>query len=108
NFRNNLAAITKNYPNMLWIWVIVIRLFLDGIAGIKFFLEGKPLHTLAIVRAHFAYYFFLPRLLNKRSKMKKHKNYCSNFKQFYMRSIVADHFIHKIKVFSQLDKSRFN
>ena len=83
NFRNNLLAIAKNYPNFLWVFVILFRLFLDGIAGFKFLLEGKPMHTLAVIRAHFAFYFNLPRALDKRIKMKSHKNYCGSFKGIY-------------------------
>lgn len=58
NFRNNLVLIHKNWGDRkrLVLWT---RLFLDGLAGIKFLLEGKPKHTWAIVRAHFAFYAYL-------------------------------------------------
>jgi GT2 family glycosyltransferase len=107
NFRNNLLTITKNYPDFNWVFVILARLFLDGVAGLKFLAEGKPMHTLAIVRAHFTYYVFLPRALGKRMKMKADKRYCGNFKQVYKGNIVIEHFLRKIKTFSQLDKNRF-
>jgi hypothetical protein len=34
----------------------MVRLNLDGVAGIKFLLSGKPQDCWAIVRAHFAFY----------------------------------------------------
>jgi GT2 family glycosyltransferase len=108
NFRNNLITITKNYPNASWILVIFARLFLDGVAGFKFLTEGRPLHTLAVIRAHFAYYFFLPRTLSKRKKMRSREEYCGSFNKIYDGNIVVDHFLRKIKTFSSLDKSRFN
>jgi hypothetical protein len=36
--------------------IVFARLILDGVAGVKFILEGKPKHTLAILQAHFAFY----------------------------------------------------
>ncbi|MGZ3867294.1 MAG: glycosyltransferase family 2 protein [Bacteroidia bacterium] len=107
NFRNNLITVTKNYPSAIWIWVIVVRLFLDGIAGVKFLFEGKPRHMFAIIYAHFAYYFYLIRSITKRVKMKKREGYRPNLRRMYNGSIVADHFLRKVKTFSQLDKNRF-
>ena len=108
NFRNNLMTITKNYPNIGWIWIILCRLFLDGIAGIKFLTEGKPRHTVAILHAHFAYYFFLPRVLGKRYKMRSNKDHTGSFKLIYKGSLILDFYMRKIKTFSGLDKDRFN
>ena len=56
NFRNNLIILVKNLPQFRAIGVVFIRLILDGIAGLKFILEGKPKHALAILQAHFAFY----------------------------------------------------
>lgn len=108
NFRNSLITLTKNYPNFNWFFVLLARLFLDGMAGLKFFLEGKPLHTLAVARAHFAFYVLVPTTLRKRTKIKSHKNYCGSFNHIYNGNIVTDYFIRKIKTFSQLDKNRFS
>ncbi len=108
NFRNNLITLTKNYPNSNWFFIVVARLELDGIAGIKFLLEGRPLHTWAVVRAHFAYYFSFPRVFNQRKELKANKNYKASFSKIYCGSIVIDYYLRKIKAFSQLKKSRFN
>lgn len=108
NFRNNLITITKNYPNGNWFFIVGARLKLDGIAGVKFLFEGKPLHTWAIVRAHFAYYFSVPRILKERKEFKKNKNYKPSFSKIYKGNMVVEYYLRKLKTFSQLDKSKFN
>jgi GT2 family glycosyltransferase len=66
NFRNNLIITTKNYHYPYFWWILLLRLFLDGIAGIKFLLNGNGLHFVAVLKAHFSFYntFFIS--LNKR------------------------------------------
>lgn len=56
NFRNGLLLLYKNLPAKDLIPVIMERLNLDGVAGIKFLLSGKPKDCWSIVRAHFAFY----------------------------------------------------
>lgn len=87
NFRNSLYGITKNAPAN-YCFLIFQRLCLDAVAGIKFLFEGKPIHTIAIIRAHFSFYVnFL--------KMKKKRNYTSlKRKDYYTKkSIVWDYFV---------------
>ena len=56
NFRNSLLNIVKNSENQL-LWLIIgARLILDGVAGLFFLIQGKPKHTLAIIKAHFQFY----------------------------------------------------
>ncbi len=66
NFRNNLRMLLKNLPGVLVFPVIFVRLFLDGVAGLRFLLQGKPAHTWAIVRAHWAFYASIPAYVRKR------------------------------------------
>ncbi len=68
NFRNNLFMLMKNLPPAYLFPVILSRLVLDGIAGIKFLTEGKARHTLAIVKAHFSFYKKVPYYLKNRRK----------------------------------------
>ncbi len=56
NFRNNLSMLLKNLPFPKLIWLIFLRLCLDGIAGIVFGLKGGFPHLWAVVRAHFGFY----------------------------------------------------
>lgn len=56
NFRNNLSMMLKNLPFPNLIWLIFLRLCLDGIAGIYFGLKNGFPHLWAIIRAHFGFY----------------------------------------------------
>ena len=72
NFRNNLITITKNDFSKNIILKLVFRLILDGIAALKFLLAAQPSHFIAVIRAHFAYYYRLPSTISKR-KINNHK-----------------------------------
>ena len=88
NFRNSLYTISKNVPKRFLFFVIMLRLLLDGIAGIKFVFELRPVHTWAIIKAHFSFYNHLPGMLRKRRKISFKK---TNYYQCF--SIVWQHFI---------------
>jgi GT2 family glycosyltransferase len=70
NFRNSLYLFHKNYPGKDLPIKFLKRLIMDGLAGIKFLLQGYPLDALAIVKAHFAYYEAIPTLHKKRSALR--------------------------------------
>ena len=70
NFRNNLKMLFKNLPTSCLFTVIPTRLVLDGVAAITFLNQPKGLqHLLAIAKAHFAFYFAIPKLIAKRQKI---------------------------------------
>jgi GT2 family glycosyltransferase len=97
NFRNSLYTITKNVPKRYVIIVILFRLILDAVAGAKFLLELRPVHTWAIFRSHMSYYWNLPNTLKKRKKI--------SFKQlhyYHCSSIVWEHFILRKKKFEDI------
>ena len=97
NFRNSLYTIAKNVPKRYVVFVVLFRLVLDAIAGIKFAVELRPVHTWAIVRAHLSFYWNLRRMLAKRRSL--------SFKQtkyYYCFSIVWKHFILRKKKFNAL------
>jgi GT2 family glycosyltransferase len=75
NFRNSLLNVVKNVPNKWFLFVIFSRLLLDGIAGIKFIIELRPIHTWAIIKAHFSFYQNFNKFLKKRKKLVKKKDY---------------------------------
>jgi GT2 family glycosyltransferase len=66
NFRNNLLMLLKNLPREKYLQVIFLRLIFDGLAGLMFLLKGKPVHTWAVIRAHFAFYRLFPRYVHMR------------------------------------------
>lgn len=71
NFKNNLTTLIKNESVIKLIWLIPIRLILDGVAGIQFLLKGKWSNTKAIIKAHFAIYGSLYSILKKRKEYSK-------------------------------------
>lgn len=95
NFRNSLFMLYKNLPKKNRFSIIFKRLCLDGLAGIQLFLKLKPLHTFAIIKAHFAYYAQLKNLRYKQTKQTK-PNY------FYTNNIVTAYFLQGKKVFTKL------
>ncbi len=88
NFRNSLFALTKNANGTIFDKILV-RLILDGVAGIKFLFEFKPLHTLSIIKAHFSFYKSLRDLLQKR------KSFKNKVKYYQKTSIVIDYFVNR-------------
>lgn len=95
NFRNSLLMLVKNLPKNELFPVILIRLILDGIAGIQFLLQGKFRHLFAILKAHFAFYSLFLNNYKKRDQFQSNK-------YFKTKSIVYLYFIKKIKVFSNI------
>lgn len=88
NFRNSLFTIAKNVPKRYVFIVIFFRLLLDGVAGLKFIFELRPIHTWSIIKAHLSFYWHLRKMLRKRRALSfKQTNY------FYCFSIVWEHFI---------------
>jgi GT2 family glycosyltransferase len=75
NFRNSLFNIVKNVPKKQFLFVIFLRLILDGIAGVKFIFNLKPIHTFAILKAHLNFYKNFFKFLEKRKKLLKKQNY---------------------------------
>jgi len=95
NFRNSLLMLTKNLPEKVLFRVLFIRMILDGIAGIKFLLEGQPKHLVAVLKAHFSFYQIFAKNYNKRGTYQESKYY-------YTKSIVLSYFIKKIHFFNEL------
>ena len=85
----------KNLPNKVLFRVLFIRMVLDGIAGMKFLLEGQPKHLLAVLKAHFSFYQMLAKNYNKRGTYQVSKYY-------YSKNIVFNYFVKKIYFFSDL------
>lgn len=102
NFRNNFFLLYKNLESNRMLSVFFWRLLLDGVAGIKFLLDGQAKDTQAVIRAHFSFYASISKLKKKRKRLKQQK-----VGQVYQRNIVYEHFVKKIKSFDQLNLTRF-
>ena len=96
NFRNSLLNIVKNVPKKWFLFLIFFRLLLDGIAGLKFLIELRPIHTFAILKAHLSFYKNFFKFLRKRKKLQKKVNYNIH------TSIVWQYFIMRRKKFKDL------
>ncbi len=97
NFRNSLLNVVKNVPKKWFLFVIFSRLILDGIAGIKFIIELRPVHTWAILKAHLSFYGNFFKFLGKRKKLIKKQNYNIH------TSIVWQYFVLGKKKFKDLE-----
>lgn len=95
NFRNSLYNLVKNAEGNLF-YLIIVRLLLDGVAGIKFIFEFKFVHFLSIIRAHLSFYGHLPSLIRQRKSLSQSKNY------FTVSSIVWSYFFLNKKYYSRL------
>lgn len=92
NFRNSLITLVKNTDKNVFLKSL-LRMLLDGIAGVRFLLQLKPLHFAAILKAHGSFYLNLGRVLKERRTLKKSSNY------YLINSIVWSYFIKKHKTF---------
>ncbi|MBT8282308.1 MAG: glycosyltransferase family 2 protein [Muriicola sp.] len=98
NFRNSLFSITKNLPRKKATTIIIARLLLDGIAALRFVLQGKGKHCLAVLRAHFSYYRQFRKMYKKREKTEFVEKY------YLTKSIVWSHYVYKVRGFNNLVK----
>ena len=96
NFRNSLLNVVKNVPKKWFLFVVFARLILDGIAGLKFVIEFRPIHTWAILKAHLSFYKNFFKFLKKRRKLQKKQNYNQH------TSIVWQYFVLGRKKFEEL------
>lgn len=106
NFRNNLFMMYKNMPSSVLWYILPIRLILDGLAGVKFALDGKWNHISAILKAHGAFYGSLGRLNRQRKEITKMVVGKRSYK-IYQNSIALDYFLRKRKKFDQLPECKF-
>lgn len=102
NFRNNFYLLYKNLEKNQLFLVFAWRLILDGIAGLKFLLDGNWKDAFAVIKAHYHFYAAIGSLKEKRKHL-KHKK----VNQIYQRNIVYEHFIKKINSFNQLQQNKF-
>jgi GT2 family glycosyltransferase len=103
NFRNNLALLTKNLPVNKVLTMLLTRLILDGIAGVKYILEFRFGHCWAIIRAHSAFYLKAGSWWAKRQQIPNHKS-TEDLVGWHPKSIVWAFFIKRLKTFGEVMK----
>ncbi len=96
NFRNTLVLLYKNTHSGKFIYIFIIKIFLDGIAALKILCEKKPRESWAIIMAHLSFY----KYIFSHKKTGSSKYYSEEL--IYNKSIVFQYFILKKTKFSQL------
>jgi riboflavin kinase/FMN adenylyltransferase len=107
NFRNNLFMLTKNESFTKLLWLLPVKLVLDGIAGLKFLLAGNISSMIAIVKAHISYYAALPNIVETNNKENALIEKCRIAEDRsatgrYHSSIVWDYFVKGRKTFDSI------
>lgn len=107
NFRNSLYTLFKNKSAAALLWLIPVRLLLDGLAALLFLSEGKFRHIQAILQAHFHFYRRIPNLIRRRKLEKQfiEQNRIAksfNDKGMYNGSIVWAFYLRGKKRFGEL------
>jgi GT2 family glycosyltransferase len=101
NFRNSLVTLIKNEnPAHLWS-KLFIRMCLDGVAGIRFFLQAEWKHLWAVLRAHFYLYANISKLKAKRVNAQKTAITFQHAER-WNGSIVWAYFVKGVRRFSDL------
>lgn len=101
NFRNGFALLYKNYSiPELWL-KLPIRLFLDIIAAVKFFLFDSAADGWAVIKAHIHFWRDITRNKSKRNATKPlNSKYTRNI--IFQGSVVSEYFLKGKKHFTQL------
>ncbi len=103
NFRNNMTLLYKNLEKKRLLKVYIARLFLDGIASMKFLFEGHVKDFTAVLKAHCSFYRHLPAIRKKRKALIHKKP-----SQVYKGNIAFEHYIKRRKVFTELPEQKFS
>lgn len=101
NFRNSLVLLFKNEKATRLLWLLPVRLLLDGLAGIQLLLQGKLHSVWIIIKAHFHFYGSMGKWYKKRKAAQQHVVF-RNKTGIYSGSIVWDYFALSKKKFSKL------
>lgn len=95
NFRNSLWMMLKNLPKGQLFVTLLIRMSLDGVAGIRFLSQGKVKHLWAILESHFYFYYCFFKFIGKRDDIQSKKYYRIN-------SIVYRYYVSNVKTFQKI------
>ncbi len=71
NFRNSLYTLLKNESAGKLLWLLPLRLVLDGLAALLFLSEGKFQHIRSVIRAHWAFFPNFRKFLKKRRQVQQ-------------------------------------
>ena len=102
NYRNNLFLLFKNLPSDRFLVVLFARIILDCLSSLIYIAQLKTSFFWSVLKAHFAFYGSLRKLLVKRKKFKRMEK-VSHPGEIFPKGILISFFIKKQRHFSQLD-----
>ena len=89
NFRNNLIMMAKNLPAGEAAWKIVYRFILDAVSALKSLFAGQGTYFMAVLRAHFAFLYWLFFIKKKKTLYNKK----GPLQGYLRKSVVWNHFV---------------
>ncbi len=95
NFRNNLCMLLKNAGFTTLLWLLPLRMLLDGLAALKFISEGKFKAALKVLHAHLSFYYLFPSMFKKRVVSSKKV-------RLFEKSIILNFYLRNNKTFRAL------
>ena len=101
NFRNNLWLLYKNLPSNQLLYILILRMLLDGVAAFKLLAEFNFNGFLSILKAHTSFYLSLPSLRRKR-RLAGQFGRIQQLSGKLPKSIVFQFYIRKKKRFSEI------
>jgi len=102
NFRNNLFLLFKNLPRHQFKRIFFTRMFLDGVAALRFLIGIQFRGFWAIIKAHVSFYKNLLLFIKKRKETQK-SVVVKEHREIYRKSIMWKFFLQKKRKFSELD-----
>lgn len=102
NFRNNFFLLYKNLPEDRLIKVFTVRMFLDGIAAMKFLFQAGFKDFWAVTHAHMSFYRSYGKMKQKRKALRH-----GSMQDVYGKNIVVEYYIKGRRKFSQLNPAKF-
>lgn len=99
NFRNNHIMMAKNLPRYQCWWKIPFRMVLDILSAMKGLLSGDAGYFISILKAHFAFYYWL--IFAKKKTISRQKAEV-NLKGLFHGNVVWQHFAKKKTRFSEI------
>jgi len=101
NFRNNLFLIYKNIPDELLLRTLIFRLFLDGVAAIRFLVKFSFGEFYAVFRAHMDFY---KKYKNYRAFRRSERQFITRtqHREIFPGSIVKEYYLNKKYTFLSL------
>ena len=111
NFRNNLYMLVKNHHQRALYPMLFRRMVLDGVAALKFLVEGSTPLFAAVWKAHRDFKANFRTMKDRRAQeiraCRSAQGNHPNRSGRYRGSILVDYFIRRKHTFGQLDPNRF-